>query len=112
MRDSVEGLAEDLLFVPVDEPQNRLGEGLDLRELVGLDSKDVPRRNSGVQEVLQDVQLGSRLPDLAGPAHDHGRGEAKPEAEMDLLYQMAPGDGKSREGVASPPRVHTPQALD
>ena len=70
----IEGLAQDGLLVPIDEAEDRLRHLLKTRQLIRLDPEDVFRRHSPLQEIVQDLQLSCRLPDLARASnHDHGR---------------------------------------
>lgn len=110
--DGVERRSEHRLLVPVRQAQDRLAELLDVGDLVGLDAKDVARRDASLQEVLDHMELGRGLADLTRTADDDRRSEAHVQAAVDLSDEMAPRRGQGRRLAVLPPWIHAPQIAD
>lgn len=112
VRGLVEGLAEDLGFVPIHDAQNRLFEIGEGREVIALHPQDATRRRACSQKIVDDLELGCRLADLPRPADHDDRRQSLLESLVDRGHEIPAHRRKWLGWEAFPPWVVAPQIPD
>ena len=102
----VEGLSEDAVLVPGEDCKQRCGQVAQRRELVKLNAQDAVWLDAfGSDQVLDDLLLQGRLPDLTRAAQNNGRRKPGMQLPAQDIERPAAVGRKDTSRSPLPPRV-------